>query len=61
MCVKENDILRKNYQEIREIFSESCQSDLLYYPILTDSEPIEILNNNDEFMDSETILMDEYF
>ena len=31
------------------------------YPVLTDSESREIIQNIDEGMDSETILMDRYF
>ena len=61
MCVKEYEIPRKNYQEIRDIFKESSESDMLYYPVLTDSQPGEILQNIGESMDPEIILMDEYF
>jgi len=62
MCVKEYEILRKNYQEIRDIFKESSQSDMLYYPVLIDSKPGEILQNIDEGMESEIIIiMDKYF
>jgi len=61
MCAKENDIHSKHCQDIREIFEESSENDFCYYPVLTDSDPGEILQNIDESMDSETILMDKYF
>jgi len=38
VCVKEKDIPRKNYQDIREIFEKASERELLSYPILTDSE-----------------------
>lgn len=62
ICVqKEDDIPRQNCQDIREIFSESAETDMLYYPVLKDSEPKEIFQNIDENIDSETFLMDKYF
>jgi len=61
MCIKENRIPHKNYQKIREIFEESSECDILYYPFLTDSEPGEILQNIGENMDTEIDLMDRYF
>ena len=61
MCAKENGIPRKNCQDIREIFQESSESDLLNYPVLTGSEPVEIVQNIDETLNSETILMDKFY
>ena len=61
MCAIENNIPRKNYQNINEIFKESGENDLLCYPVLTDSEPGEILQNIDESIDSVTILMDSFY
>jgi len=34
---------------------------MLYYPVLTDSESGERIQNIDESMDSETILMDKFY
>ena len=61
MCIKENEILRKNYQDIREIFEESSERELLWYPVLTDSELGEIIQNIGDSMNSETILMDQFY
>ena len=61
VCVKENDILRKNYQDIREIFEEASERELLSYPVLTDSELGEIIQSIGDNMDSETILMDQFY
>ena len=61
VCVKENDILRKNYQDIREIFEEGSERELLSYPVLTESELGEIIHNIGDNMDSETILMDQFY
>jgi len=61
MCVMENRIPRENYQEIKEILEESSESDMLTYPVLTDSEPREILQNIGENMEFEINLMDKYF
>ena len=62
MCAKENGIPRQNCQDIRELFQESLsENDFLYYPVLTESEPGEILQNIDESMDSEISLMDRCF
>ena len=61
VCVKENDILRKNYQDIREIFEEASERELLSYPVLTESELGEIIQNIGDNMDSETILMDRFY
>ena len=61
VCIKENEILRKNYQDIREIFEESSERELLWYPVLTDSELGEIIQNIGDSMNSETILMDQFY
>jgi len=61
MCIKENDVPHKKYQDIREIFEESSESDLINYPVLTDSEPGKMIQNIGESMDSETILMDKFY
>ena len=61
VCVKEKDIPRKNYQDIREIFEEASERELLSYPFLTDSELGEIIQNIADNMDSETILMDQFY
>ena len=61
LCVKENVIPHINYQDIREIFEESSERELLWYPILTDSELGEIIQNISNNMDSETILMDQFY
>ena len=61
MCIKENEILRKNYQDIREIFEESSERELLWYPVLTDSELGEIIQNIGDSMNSETILIDQFY
>ena len=61
MCIKEKDIPRKNYQEIREIFEEASERELLSYPVLTDSELGEIIQSIGDNMDSETILMDQFY
>ena len=60
MCEKENEIPRKNCQDNRDILKESSENDLLYYPVLTESEPSEILQNMEESMDSEAILMERF-
>jgi len=57
----ESNIPRKNCQDIRDIFKESRENDLLCYPVLTDSEPGEILQNIGKSMDSEAILMDSFY
>jgi len=61
MCLMENRIPRENYQEIKELLEESSESDLLTYPVLTDSEPRKILQNIGGELDSEINLMDSYF
>ena len=61
MCIKEKDIPRKNYQDIKGIFEESGEEELLSYPVLTDSESSEMIQDIDDNMDSETILMDKFF
>ena len=38
MCVRQDDISSKNYQDIREVFLESSERDLLSYPVLTGIE-----------------------
>ena len=60
MCVKENRIPRENYQEIKEILEETSESDMLIYPVLTDSESREILQNIGGNMEFEINLMDRY-
>ena len=60
-CVKEKDIPHKNYQDIREIFEEASERELLSYPVLTESELGEIIQNIGDNMDSETILMDQFY
>jgi len=61
MCIKQDDISRKNYEDIREIFKEPSERELVSYPFLTDSETSEIIQNIGDSMDSQTILMDRYF
>ena len=61
VCVKQDDISRKNYEDIREIFKESSERELVSYPYLTDSETSAIIQNIDDSMDSQAILMDRYF
>jgi len=61
MCLKEKRIPRENYQEIKEILEETSESDILIYPVLTDSEPREILQNIGGELESEINLMDSYF
>ena len=61
MCMKEKRIPRENYQEIKEILEETSESDILIYPVLTDSEPREILQNIGGELESEINLMDSYF
>jgi len=61
VCLTQDDISRKKYEDIREIFKESSERELLSYPVLTDSEPREIIQNIGDSMDSQTILMDRYF
>jgi len=61
MCAIENDIPRRNCQDIREIFKESSENELLCYPVLTVSEPGKILKNIGESMDSEAIQMDSFY
>ena len=58
VCIKEKDIPRKNYQDIREIFEEASERELLSYPVLTDSQLGEKIQNIGDNMDSEAILMD---
>ena len=60
MCVMENEIPRKNYQEIKEILEETSESDMLIYPVLTNSESREIRQNIDGNMEFEINLMDRY-
>ena len=60
MCVKENRIPHEKYQEIREILEETSESDMLIYPVLTDSESREIRQNIDENIEFEINLMDRY-
>jgi len=61
MCVLENRVPREKYEEIRELLEESSESDMLTYPVLTDSEPREILQNISGELESEINLMDSYF
>jgi len=61
MCVIESKIPRENYQEIKEILEESSENDMLTYPVLTDSEPREILQNIGGKMEFEINLMEKYF
>lgn len=61
MCIKQDDILRKNYEDIREIFKESSERELLSYPVLTDFEASETIQNMDKGMDFDTVLINNYF
>jgi len=59
--MKEKRIPLENYQEIKEILQESSESDMLAYPVLTGSEPSEILQNIGENMEFEMNVIDKYF
>ena len=61
LCIKQDDISRKNYEDIREIFKEPSERELVSYPYLTDSETSEIIQNIGDSMNSETILMDQFY
>jgi len=61
VCLKENDILSKNYMDINSIFVESSEKELMSYPVLTDSESGEIIQNIRDNMDYETILINKYY
>jgi len=61
MCVQEDDIPRKNYQDIREFFLDPSERDLLSYPVLTDPELGLVIQTIGDNMYSETIQMENFF